>query len=61
MIMIVAANRRSTKKKEKKKKEEARSSIPVPTTFACPDSLCVYSVSVFLCFFSGLLKKKSIS
>jgi hypothetical protein len=42
----------------KKKKEEARSSIPVPTTFACPDSLCVYSVSVLLCFFSGLLKKK---
>jgi L-asparagine transporter-like permease len=56
MIMIVAPNRRSTKKKRKKKK--ARSSIPVPTTFACPDlSLCLFCLCV-LVLFSGFFLKK---
>jgi hypothetical protein len=52
MLMIVAANRRSIKKKEKRKKEEARSSIPVPTTLACPDlSVCLFCLCVLELFF----------
>jgi L-asparagine transporter-like permease len=53
MIMIVAPNRRSTKKRRK-----LAAASPYQPHLLVQISLCVYSVSVFLCFFLVLKKKK---
>jgi len=52
MIMIVAPNRRSTKKRRK-----LAAASPYQPHLLVQISLCVYSVSVFLCFFLVLKKK----